>query len=178
MHPIDHTRRSSRVAAFGAAAAMTLGLLAPAFAQQTPAQPPASSQQGEPSSQSQPAPQSQAGQAAPPAQQQPPAADATQKPTVTSAQVPDAEVEQFAKAAGDVMKIQAEIKERLVEAANPELKEQLQQEANARILETIKESGLQVERFNVIARSMTSDPELGRRVSEKMQELQKQAAAL
>lgn len=175
MHPIDHTRRPSRVVIFGAAAAMTLGLLAPAFAQQAPVQPPASSQQSEPASQGQPAPQSQP---APPAQQQPPAADATQKPTVTSAQVPDAELEQFAKAAGDVMKIQAEIKEKLVEAPNPELKEQLQQEANARILETIKESGLEVERFNLIARSMTSDPELGRRVSAKMQELQKQAAAL
>ncbi|MGE0703414.1 MAG: DUF4168 domain-containing protein [Vicinamibacterales bacterium] len=162
MHPFDHTRRSSRAVAFGAAVAMTLGLLAPAFAQQTPAQPPAPSQQSQP---------------APPAQPQPPpAADATQKPTITSAQVPDAEVEQFARAAGHVLKIQAEIKEKLVEATNPETKEQLQQEANVRILETIKENGLEVERFNLIARSMNSDAELGRRVSAKMQELQKQAA--
>jgi len=163
MHLFDRTRRSSRAVAFGAAAALTVGLMAPAFAQQ---------------SQGQAAPPPQQSQPAPPAQQTPPAADATQKPTITSAQVPDAEVEQFAKAAGVVMKIQAEIKEKLAEAANPETKEQLQQEANARILETIKESGMEVERFNLIARSMNSDAELGRRVSAKMQELEKQAAAL
>lgn len=168
MHPVDRTRRSSRALAFGAAAALTLGLLTPAFAQQSPDEPVSPAQQSQPG---------QPGESAPPAQP-PPAADATQKPTIASAQVPDTEVEQFARAAGDVMKIQAEIKEKLVGATNPEIKEQLQQEANSRILETIKESGMEVERFNLIARSMNSDPELGRRVSAKMQELQKQAAAL
>ena len=162
MHPFDHTRRSSPAIAFGAAVVMTFGLLAPAFAQQTPAQPPPPSQQSQPASPAQPQP--------------PPAADATQKPTITSAQVPDTEIEQFAKAAGNVLKIQAEIKEKLVEATNPERRELLQQEANVRILETIKENGLEVERFNLIARSMNADAELGRRVSAKMQELQEQAA--
>jgi predicted transglutaminase-like cysteine proteinase len=92
--------------------------------------------------------------------------------TVASADVPDAEVEQFARSIEDVLAIQQQLKEQLASVQDQEAAQRLQQEANERMVEAIQGHGLTIERYNVIARSLASDAELNQRVLEKRKELQ------
>jgi hypothetical protein len=146
--------RPSWIAHITLAGVLNLGFLALSSAQ-SPATPPSPSQQ-----ESQ---QAQASQADAPV-------------TITSADVPDAEVEQFAKSLEEVLKIQAQLKEELTKSPNPEMAEMRKQEANAKIHQAIKGNGLDVDRYNVIARSTVKDAELNKRIQAKRQELQKQSA--
>ena len=134
------------------AGTLTFGLaqFAQAQASQTPSSQP-------PASQSQP-------QAA--AQQPAPAAAAT-KETVTSADVTDQEIEQFARSYQEVQKIQKES-----QAAQDE---QAKKDANNKMAEAVQSHGMKVERFNTIARSLDSDATLKQRIQQKLQELSQAA---
>jgi hypothetical protein len=134
------------------AGTLTFGLaqFAQAQAPQTPSSQP-------PASQSQP-------QAA---AQQPAPAAAPAKETVTSADVTDQEIEQFAKSYQDVQKIQKE-----AQAASDE---QAKKEANSKMAEAVTSHGMKIERFNTIARSIDTDATLKQRIQQKLTELSQAA---
>ena len=92
--------------------------------------------------------------------------------TVTSADVPDAEVEQFARSLEAVLVIQQRLKEQLASVQDKEEAQRLQQQANTEMLQAVEANGLQPPRYNVIARSLSADAELNQRIQEKRQELQ------
>jgi flagellar basal body-associated protein FliL len=92
--------------------------------------------------------------------------------TVTSADVPDAEVEQFARSLEEVLVIQQRLKEQLASVQDKEEAQRLQQQANTEMLQAVEANGLQPPRYNVIARSISADAELNQRIQEKRQELQ------
>ena len=134
------------------AGTLTFGLaqFAQAQAPQTPSsQPPASQSQPEA------------------AAQQPAAAAAPAKETVTSADVTDQEIEQFAKSYQDIQKIQKES-----QAAQDE---QAKKDANNKMAQAVQGHGMKVERFNTIARSLDSDSALKQRIQQKIQELSQAA---
>jgi len=101
------------------------------------------------------------------AQQQPAPAAAGAKETVTSADVTDQEIEQFAKSYQDVQKIQKDS-----QAAQDE---QAKKDANNKMAEAVQSHGMKVERFNTIARSLDSDATLKQRIQQKLQELSQAA---
>ena len=92
--------------------------------------------------------------------------------TVTSADVPEAELEQFAKGLEDALEIQQKLKEKLASVQDGAEAQRLQQQANVEMFEAIQEHGIDVERYNAIARSISQDPELAKRVQAKRKELQ------
>jgi hypothetical protein len=136
--------------------ALTLGLaqIAQAQAQQAPPGPPAQQQ--------------------PSAQQQPPAA-APANETVTSADVTDQEVEQFAKSYEDVAKIQKDTEQQLQNVPDSAGAEQVKQQANLKMAAAVQGHGMKVERFNLIARSLNQDSTLKQRIQQKIQELRQPA---
>jgi hypothetical protein len=136
--------------------ALTLG-----FANFAPAQQPASGQQ-------QPAAQQEQAQ-----QQAPPAAAA--KETVTSADVTDQEVEQFALSYEDVTKIQKETEQQLQAVQDTAGASKVKADANQKMAEAVQGHGMKVERFNLIARSLDGDAALKQRVQQKIQELRQPA---
>ena len=129
--------------------ALTVGLaqFAQAQAQQTPPSQQPSAQQQE--------------------QQAPPPAAAAAKETVTSADVTDQEIEQFAKSYQDVQKIQKE-----AQAASDE---QAKKDANSKMAEAVTSHGMKIERFNTIARSIDTDATLKQRIQQKLTELSQAA---
>jgi hypothetical protein len=96
----------------------------------------------------------------------------TAQQTVASADVPEAELETFTKGLEDALEIQRKLKEKLASVQDGEEAKRLQQEANTEMFEAIKEHGIDVERYNAIARSIAQDPELAQRVQAKRKELQ------
>jgi hypothetical protein len=133
-------------------AALTVGLaqFAQAQAQQTPPSPQQSAQQ-----------------------QSPPAAAATE--TVTSADVTDQEVEQFARSYEEVAKIQNDTEKQLESVQDSTGAARVKQEANQKMAEAVQGQGLKVERFNLIARSLNHDATLKQRVQQRIQELRQPA---
>jgi hypothetical protein len=127
-------------------AAIGVGLPQPSRAQDAP---------------SQPAPN----QAAPAAQQ-----------IVTSADVPDTELEQFAKSVEQVAVIRQEVDKQLESVSDSENVQRVKTEGNEKMAAAIKGNGLDVERFNLIARSINVDPELKERYQQKVLELRQQPA--
>jgi len=107
----------------------------------------------------------------PSAQQQtaPPAAAA--KETVTSADVTDQEVEQFAKSYQEVSQIQKETEKQLESIQDTSGVARVKQEANQKMADAVQGHGLKVERFNIIARSLDQDATLKQRIQQKIQEL-------
>ena len=104
-----------------------------------------------------------------PAQQPAPSAGAAQ--TVTSADVTDQEVEQFAKSYEAVSRIQKDIEKQAESAQDSSATAQAKQEANQKMAEAVQSQGLKVERFNIISRSLNQDATLKQRVQQKIQEL-------
>jgi hypothetical protein len=148
------------------AGALTFGLAS--FAQAQAQQAPAAQQQ----------PAQQPGQqpsAQQPAQQQasPPAASAQE--TVTSADVTDQELEQFAKSYEEVIAIQKDTEQQLASAADAAGAAKVKQEANQKMAQAVEGHGMKVERFNLIARSINQDTALKQRVQQKIQELRQPA---
>jgi len=140
--------------AFVCAAALTVGLapLAHAQAQQTP-----------PSQQ-------------PSAQQQQAAPAAGARETVTSADVTDQEIEQFAKSYQEVTQIQKDTDKQLegVQGDSAGVAK-VKQEANQKMADAVQSQGMKVERFNLIARSLNQDQTLKQRIQQKIQELRQPA---
>src|SRR3954471_4134317 len=115
--------------------ALTVGLaqIAQAQAQQTPPSQQPSAQQQE--------------------QQSPPAAAAA-KEIVTSADVTDQEIEQFAKSYKEVTQIQKDIDKQLESVQDTAGAAKVKQEANQKMADAVQGQGMKVERFNLIARSL------------------------
>jgi hypothetical protein len=109
-----------------------------------------------------------------PAQQQaPPAAAASE--TVTSADVTDQEVEQFAKIYQDVAQIQKDTEKELESVQDTTGAARVKQEANQKMADAVQGHGMKVERFNLIVRSLNQDPTLKQRIQEKIQQLRQPA---
>ena len=136
--------------------ALTVGLaqIAQAQAQQTPPSQQPSAQQQE--------------------QQSPPAAAAA-KETVTSADVTDQEIEQFAKSYKEVSQIQKDTDKQLESVQDTAGAAKVKQEANQKMADAVQGQGMKVERFNLIARSLNQDATLKQRIQQKIQELQQPA---
>jgi len=136
--------------------ALTVGLaqIAQAQAQQTPPSQQPSAQQQE--------------------QQSPPAAAAA-KETVTSADVTDQEIEQFAKSYKEVTQIQKDTDKQLESVPDTAGAAKVKQEANQKMADAVQGQGMKVERFNLIARSLNQDVTLKQRIQQKIQELQQPA---
>ena len=107
------------------------------------------------------------------AQQAPPAAAAQE--TVTSADVGDQELEQFAKSIQEVIQIQQDTNKQLESVQDSAGVAKVKQEANQKMAAAVEGHGLKVERFNLIARSMNQDATLKQRVQQKIQELRQPA---
>ena len=103
----------------------------------------------------------------------PPAAAATQ--TVTSADVTDQEVEQFAKSYEDVAQIQKDTEKQLESVEDATAVARVKQEANQKMADAVQGKGMKVERFNLIARSLNQDETLKQRIQQKIQELRQPA---
>jgi hypothetical protein len=108
------------------------------------------------------------------AQQSAPAAGAA-KETVSSADVTDQEVEQFARSYEDVSRIQKESEKQLQSVQDDSATARVKQEVNQKMAAAVESHGLKVERFNLIARSLNEDPTLQQRVQQKIQELRQAA---
>jgi hypothetical protein len=106
-------------------------------------------------------------------QQSPPAAAATE--TVTSADVTDQEVEQFARSYQEVAQIQKETEKQLEGVQDSTDVARVKQEANQKMANAVQGQGLKVERFNLIARSLNQDATLKQRVQQRIQELRQPA---
>lgn len=119
-------------------------------------------------SQGQPQPGAQAAQ--PPSA---PSPTATQ--TVTSADVTDQEVEQFAKSYEAVAQIQKDTAKDVESATDSTVAAKVKQEANQKMAEAVQSQGMKVERFNLIARSLNEDATLKQRIQQKLQELRQPA---
>ena len=137
--------------------ALTVGLaqIAQAQAQQTPPSQQPSAQQQE--------------------QQSPPPAAAAAKETVTSADVTDQEIEQFAKSYKEVTQIQKDTDKQLESVQDTAGAAKVKQEANQKMADAVQGQGMKVERFNLIARSLNQDATLKQRIQQKIQELQQPA---
>ena len=137
--------------------ALTVGLaqIAQAQAQQTPPSQQPSAQQQE--------------------QQSPPPAAAAAKETVTSADVTDQEIEQFAKSYKEVSQIQKDTDKQLESVQDTAGAAKVKQEANQKMADAVQGQGMKVERFNLIARSLNQDVTLKQRIQQKIQELQQPA---
>jgi len=137
--------------------ALTVGLaqFAQAQAQQTPPSQQPSAQQQE--------------------QQAPPPAAAAAKETVTSADVTDQEIEQFAKSYKEVTQIQKDTDKQLESVPDTAGAAKVKQEANQKMADAVQGQGMKVERFNLIARSLNQDATLKQRIQQKIQELQQPA---
>jgi hypothetical protein len=109
-----------------------------------------------------------------PAQQAAPAAAAAAE-TVTSADVTDQEVEQFAKSYQEVTQIQKDTEKQLESVQDPAGATKVKQEANQKMAEAVQGQGMKVERFNLIARSLNADATLKQRIQEKIQALRQPA---
>ena len=105
-----------------------------------------------------------------PAQQQSSVASAATE-TVTSADITEQEVEQFAKSYDDVSKIQKDTEKQLESVQDSAGVAQVKQEANQKMADAVQGHGLKVERFNTIARSLSQDATLKQRIQQKLQEL-------
>lgn len=102
-------------------------------------------------------------------------ATTTTAESVTSADVTDQEVEQFAKSYEDVSKIQEDTEKQLESVQESTAVARVKQEANQKMAEAVQAHGLKVERFNLIARSLNQDATLKTRVQQKIQELRQPA---
>lgn len=102
-------------------------------------------------------------------------APASTQETVSSADVPDTELEQFAKSVEAVGVIRQEAEKQLQGVSDSADIQRMQTEANEKMAAAIKGNGLEVERFNLIARSINLDPELKVRFQQKVQELRQPA---
>jgi len=105
-----------------------------------------------------------------PAQQQSSVASAATE-TVTSADITEQEVEQFAKSYDDVSKIQKDTEKQLESVQDSAGVARVKQEANQKMADAVQGHGLKVERFNTIARSLSQDATLKQRIQQKLQEL-------
>jgi hypothetical protein len=95
--------------------------------------------------------------------------------TVTSADVTDLEIEQFAKSYQEVTQIQKDTEKQLESVQDGADIARAKQNANGKMAEAVQNHGMKVERFNQIARSLSQDPTLKQRIQQKIEELRQPA---
>jgi hypothetical protein len=82
----------------------------------------------------------------------------------------DREIKAFAKAYVDYQKIRRTYAPALEQAKDPAQKKQIEQEANAKIKRSLEAQGLSVARYNQIFAEVNSNPPLGKRVLQQVEE--------
>ncbi|WP_417362128.1 DUF4168 domain-containing protein [Gallaecimonas pentaromativorans] len=95
------------------------------------------------------------------AAQQTPAPKAQQQVNVS-----DAKLEQFVTAQKSITSIRDSAMEKLNKSENPDQAQQIQQQANQDMVEAVKDAGLSVEDYNLIARAVQTDPNMRSRVAD------------
>lgn len=118
--------------------------------------------------------QEQGPEQSPPPQQSQPQPETLE--TVGSADVTELELEQFAKSALDILEIQEAVEEKLASVQDTNEADRIKTEANETMVETIKSNGMEVERYNLIARSVGEDAELRQRLQAKSLELRDESS--
>jgi hypothetical protein len=104
-------------------------------------------------------PERQAPDSQPPAQQ---------APMPQSADIPDADVEKFAEAQGKVQDIKGKYQPQVqANVKEPEKAMAIQQQAQQEMVQAVKDTGLDVRKYNQIAQLAQYDPELRQRIDEQ-----------
>ena len=80
--------------------------------------------------------------------------------TAPAADFSDADLQKFADVQDDLEGIRSEYSGRLESTEDPDQAAQLQQEASQKMVQTVQETGLDVETYSNIALAIQSDPEL------------------
>jgi outer membrane biosynthesis protein TonB len=151
----------------------------PAAEQQLPAPSEPAAEPQSPAPAQPPAPPAQPPQEPPAAQPEPPAApqseqapapEAQAQGSVAPAAVSDEELEKFVRSVAQVNELQTALKEKLPTLQGAEA-ESVQQESNAEMARIIQGCDLEVERYNELARVVSTSPELSQRFQAKQQEL-------
>lgn len=108
-----------------------------------------------------------AASAEPPANAQQPAAAAAAAQGgagAAMAEVTDQKLEQFVEAIGEVQEVQTSYSERLQSAEDQDEAESLREEARDEMIGAVKDTGLTVDEYNLIAQRLQTDPALAERV--------------
>lgn len=94
--------------------------------------------------------------------QQPPA---QQQPTMD---VSDGKLDQFAEAHGEVQKIQKGVQGDMQDAKDQQEALEIQQKAEQKAVQAIRDAGLEPDEYNRISQAINNDPELQKRLQERM----------
>ena len=105
----------------------------------------------------------QAAQEQPPQRQQAPASQSSS--AVTSAQVPDQELEAFVKSVAQVNEVRKSLNDQ------PAGGQQAKDQANQKMATIIQACGMNVDRYNELKGAMSSDPQLSQRFQATQKEL-------
>lgn len=81
----------------------------------------------------------------------------------------DQQLEKFAGALGDVMKIREEFMAKLEKTGDASEARELQEQANEKMMGAVKKNGISLEDYNAISEGIQNDPELRNRVTAMMQ---------
>ena len=107
-----------------------------------------------------------------PQSEPPPDQPASRQSVAPTSQVPDQEMETFVKTVQQVNEVRKDLKDKAGAAQDPTAAKQAQDEANAKMAGIIQACGMKVDRYNELARAVSSDPQ----VSQQFQATQKQLA--
>lgn len=80
----------------------------------------------------------------------------------------DSEVQSFAKAAVRVQMISDAYSQKMGETRSDAEKKQLQRRASSEMVQAVKNEGLSVDRYQDIAKRVDTDPDLARRIRDKL----------
>ena len=94
---------------------------------------------------------------------------------LTSSDVSDKELKNFVSAFIEVQEIRSEFQAKMASADDAQAAQQMQQEANAAMAEEVKANDLDIQRFNLVARSIGNDSELNARFQEAHKDHQSKA---
>jgi len=87
--------------------------------------------------------------------------------------VADQELEQAAEAYAHVIEIQQDFQQTVQDDISQEKRQKLQNEANEKMIQSVKQSGLDLDRYNEIMQAMGNDAELRERFTAKVAQKQK-----
>lgn len=81
----------------------------------------------------------------------------------------DGDLQKFADASKEIATISQDYTTRLQEAEGQDAQQEVRVEANEKMVEAVRNSGLEVEKFNAIGQAVQQDPEMMKRVQEMAQ---------
>jgi len=76
------------------------------------------------------------------------------------------QLQQFINASEEIATLSQEYTQQLQSAEGESAQQEIQQEANEKMIETVEDSGLEVDTFNAIGQAVQTNPELMQRVQE------------